>query len=438
VPGRGDRQRANEAKTTKAALDMTSFDDSDAGHTRGIDTSGGTDAAMKTEAFGTNRRNFFKSAALGSAAAAMYSTGSVFAPLAAYADDLSTLNCTANDVRIPGPAQILNEPCNCTGVFDAVVQFRVINNTGTMRYCVTVHPCPVTLPNGTVFAPADIVIGDVDAKSDKLYNVTIKDYPCGAGLLCFGAAGPEADGGFPKGAACPSGECCTTVSWDVNPGCPTRVLSSKCRHQQVCIQGRGSATLDCAPGTAGVQTTCAVSCGGTGTLRACTTNSAGLGPFTYELTAPGQTKQTFGPTADSCHDFNVGPLAATTTFTVTVTDKDNCAKSAQATLTVTPLSVQLGVTGGGSCNTGVLTFTATPLTAGCTYAFKVDGNVVQNLPANDAARNVYVYPADPDGACHTVSVVMTCGTGASACPSTPQSRTVSQCVQSTIGTGSCA
>ena len=90
------------------------------------------------------------------------------------------------------------------------------------------------------------------------------------------------------------------------------------------------------------------------------------------------------------------------------------------------------MTGGGSCNSGALTFTATPLTAGCTYAFRVGNTVVQNLPADNATRNVYVYPANPDGACHTVSVVMTCGAGASACPSTPQSKTVSQCVQTTV------
>jgi hypothetical protein len=223
------------------------------------------------------------------------------------------------------------------------------------------------------------------------------------------------------------------VSWDVNPGCPTRVLSSKCRHQQVCIQGRGSATLDCNTTVDGVQTSCQVNCGGTGTLRACTSNSAGLGPFTYALTAPGQTTQNFGPTSDSCHNFSVGPIANTTTYTVTITDKDGCAKTATATLTVTPLTVQLGVSGDDSCNSGALTFTVTPATTGCSYEFFVDDVSVQ-----EGASNTYTYPANADGQCHKVSAVKTCGAGAAACPSSPEVKHVTQCVTSTVANGACS
>src|SRR5215213_11099939 len=200
-----------------------------------------------------NRRTFFKAAALGTAAAAMYEGGrAVFSPVVAYADNLSGLNCTANDVRIIGPGQIINEPCACTGSFNAQVRFRVVNNTGTTRYCVTVHFCPGPLPGGGNFDPGDVLIGDIPPKSDAFYTVTIPNYPCGTGLVCFGACGPgtDADTGqpdcsFPKGTACPPGQCCSTISWDVNPGCPNRIISSKCRHQQVCIQGRGGVTLDC-------------------------------------------------------------------------------------------------------------------------------------------------------------------------------------------------
>ena len=413
-----------------------SSDSSDIGPLEG---SGVFDEAATKDWLASNRRNFFKSAALGSAAAAMYSGGTMFAPLAAYGHDLSSLNCTANDVRIPAPAQILNEPCACTGSFDAMVEFPIVNNTGTTRYCVTLHLCPVQLPNGGgTFDPGDVIIGDIPAKFEGTKTALIRGYPCGSGLLCFGAAGPEEDGGFPKGAACPEGECCTTISWNVNEGAEcgegARVISSKCRHQQICIQGRGSATLDCGA-AAGVQTSCPVDCGGMGTLRACTSNAAGLGPFTYSLTAPGVTPQNFGPTTDTCHDFTVGPITATKVFTVTITDNDGCAKTAQATLTVAPQTVSLNATGGGSCNSGQLTFTATPLTAGCTYLFTVDGATVQNLPVDNATRNVYVYPADPDGDCHTVSVVKTCNAG--ACPSSPDSIRVRQCVTSTIADGAC-
>src|SRR6266498_5902888 len=117
--------------------------------------------ARATLASGLNRRTFLAAAALASAAAApVQKTGSGLSgvrvgPLPAFADNLSGLNCTANDVRIVGPGIILNEPCDCTGTFNAQVQFRVINNTGTTRYCVKVHFCPGT--NG--FDPGDILIG---------------------------------------------------------------------------------------------------------------------------------------------------------------------------------------------------------------------------------------------------------------------------------------
>jgi hypothetical protein len=403
-------------------------DESDVGPPEGHEALGETVQGLP---FGTasSRRTFFKSAALGTAAAAMYTGGRMaFGPLTAYADNLSSLNCTANDVRIVGPGQIINEPCNCSGTFNAQVRFRVVNNTGTTRYCVKVHFCPGPLPGGGNFDPGDVLIGDIPAKSDAFYTVTIPNYPCGAGLVCFGACGTgtDPDTGLPdcsfaKGEACPTGACCTTISWDVNPGCPTRVISSKCRHQQVCIQGRGRTTLDCDTSATGVQTSCPVECGATTTVRLCTTEAASFGPFTFVLHVPGQPDQTFTG-AGPCHDFTVGPITDTTTITGDVTSNDGCKKSASVTLTTSPITVTLGVSGGATCNSGNLTFTASTGKTGCTYQFKVDGTVVQNTTAN-----TYSYPADPDGVCHTVSVQATCG----GCVSNTASQTVSQCVTTT-------
>ncbi len=326
---------------------------------------------------GLNRRNFLAAAALGSAAAAfVQKTGSGLSgvrlgPLPAFADNLSGLNCTANDVRIVGPGIILNEPCDCTGTFNAQVQFRVINNTGTTRYCVKVHFCPGT--NG--FDPGDILIGDIPRKSDALYTVTIPNYPCGSGLVCFGACGPGVDEitglpdcSFPKGTPCPAGQCCTTISWDVNPGCPASVITSKCRHQQVCIQGRGGATLDCNTSLAGVQTNCAVECGATTTVRLCTSEAASFGPFTFVLHVPGQPDQTFtGP--GPCHDFTVGPITATTTITGDVTSNDLCKKSASVTLTTTPVAAPIVSAGIPDCN-GAVTFAVTNCNSALTYTFQ--------------------------------------------------------------------
>ena len=391
----------------------------------GVEASG--EAAVEKGPFGGqwDRRTLLKGAALGTAAAAMYEGGTLFKPLAAFADNLSALNCTANDVRIPGPAQILNEPCDCTGTFNAQVRFRVINNTGTTRYCVTVHFCPVTLPGGGTFNPGDVVIGDVPPKSDAFYTVTIPNYPCGSGLLCFGARGPEEDGGFPKGAPCPAGECCTTVSWDVNPGCPSRVLASKCRHQQVCIQGRGITTVDCDTSTGGNQSTCSVPCGGTTTVRVCTTSAATLGPFTFSLDG-----QSFGPTADTCHDFTVGPITDNTTLTATVTDSTGCTRSASVTLTTAAISPVLSVAGTGACN-GVLTFsTAVEGFSGCTFTYTIDGMSIADAVAAGAEATAN---ADGtltfrwlDGNCHTVAVAAECG----ACEG-GDSITVDQCVNTT-------
>src|SRR5215207_1759985 len=90
-------------------------------------THGAADAVDDTpNRAGLKRRTFLKAAALGSAIAGLSGLigqtredGLQFGPLTAYADNLSSLNCTANDVRITGPAQIVNEPCSCTGTFNA-------------------------------------------------------------------------------------------------------------------------------------------------------------------------------------------------------------------------------------------------------------------------------------------------------------------------------
>jgi hypothetical protein len=369
-----------------------------------------------------DRRRFLTAAAIGTAAAA---TGaSLIKPLAAYADNLSSLNCTANDVRIVGPGQIINEPCNCTGTFNAQVRFRVINNTGTTRYCVTVHFCPGTLPDGSVFDPGDVQIGDIPPKSDAFYTVTIPNYPCGSGLVCFGACGTGTDPvtglpdcSFAKGEACPAGACCTTISWDVNPGCPSRVISSKCRHQQVCIQGRGRTTVDCDINATGNQTNCAVPCGATATVRVCTTEAASFGPFTFTL--DGQTFTGPGP----CHDFTVGPITQDTTLTATVRSNDGCTKSATVTLTTTPLTASIAVSGNQACDDGSnVTFTASVSGgSGCSFQWSVDGTAVPG-----ATSAAFSYPADPDNLCHTVSVHAVCG-GCTADAST----TVKQCINTT-------
>jgi hypothetical protein len=297
-----------------------------------------------------HRRTFLKAAALGTAAAALFNKGVSLGPLTTYANVLSNVNCTANDVRISGPGIVINEPCNCTGTFNAQVRFTLINNTGTDRYCVTVHLCPGTSSTGQQFPAQDIVIGTVSPGTHNLI-ATIPNYPCGAGTICFGAAGSGVDGGFAKGETCPAGQCCTVISWNVraNDPCPqphADIIKSKCRAQQVCIVGRGRATLDCNPATSAIDANCSIPCGTKTKLRLCTTSSSSLGPFTFAL--PGGTPVAGAPAG--CQDFEVGPLTATTTFTGTVTDKDGCQSSASATVTVQAVASALVTAGAPDCD----------------------------------------------------------------------------------------
>jgi hypothetical protein len=395
-----------------------------------------------------NRRSFLKAAVLGTAAAALINSDRVglhFGPLSAYADDLSGLNCTANDVRIPGPAVVLNEPCICSGTFNANVQFRVVNNTGTTRYCVTVHFCPVTLPGGGTFDPGDIIIGDVPPKSDALYTVTIPNFPCGAGLLCFGARGSEEDGGFPKGAACPTGQCCTTISWDVNPGCPTRTLTSKCRHQQVCIQSFG-ATLTCVNNcTDKTPTNCSVACGATLSLLATASGStagATAGSYKFKLQRPGGAVVYESLSFESSPKCLTDTAPVTGTYTLTVTDTQNCTRTATTNVTVSAVTATLTeTTPAATCSTGTRTFSAASSGTGCTFEFLVDGTVAQAASSTSTftydpialarARPAFV----PFNACHTVRVNASCNGG--ACTANA-SKHFTDCVTlGTTATGAC-
>jgi hypothetical protein len=65
-----------------------------------------------------------------------------FGPLPAAADDLSTFQCTANDVRIVGPSEVQNEPCDCTCTFWAEVVFTVKNIAVSDRGRITLHLPP--------------------------------------------------------------------------------------------------------------------------------------------------------------------------------------------------------------------------------------------------------------------------------------------------------
>src|SRR5918993_1027212 len=104
-----------------------------------------------------------------------------------------------------GPGRVINEPCNCSGTFTATVEFTVENNAASARNCITLHLCPAGSVN-----PGDIILqGEIAGKTTQVMTATIQNYPCGAGLLCFGAAGQDDRG------RCDAGVCCSTISWGV-------------------------------------------------------------------------------------------------------------------------------------------------------------------------------------------------------------------------------
>jgi hypothetical protein len=366
-----------------------------------------------------DRRTFLKAAALGTAAAAVWQKGPGlrnFGPAAAYANDLSNFPCTANDVQIIGTGIVVNEPCDCTGTFTAQILFTVRNITSADRFCISVH-----LSDGR-----DILLENAQGNStafgkaqgedfrDTIMTGTLENFPCGAGLVCFGQPGVT------RGKCAPG--TCSTVAWSTNQGaanCTSPDLSppgGQCRHQQICIQGRGHTTLDCDLTTADVEETCAVECGATATLRLCTTSDASLGPFTFTLDG-----QSFGPTTATCHDFVVGPITETTTFTGTVTDASGCAKSDSVELTTTALTASIAVTGDTNCD-GVLTLTASVENGtGCTFIWDENGVQLGTGPTLS-------YGPVLDGVCHTIHVAATCG-GCDA----EATVNISQCAETTVG-----
>src|SRR5436309_1972185 len=261
-------------------------------------------------------------------------------PRMAAANDLSTDPCTAGDVEIVGAGVVVNEPCSCApgSMFNAQVKFTVRNNTSTGRYCIALHLIP---DGGLITTPLDVILRDANSSNtapgksggENFHDTdmfgTIPNFTCNTGQVCFGQSGAT------RGKCAPN--TCTTISWNTSPGaagCTTADQNppgGQCRHQQVCVIGYG-ATLSCIAN-------CTVSCGATATLQGCVKSPTNRGPFTLTLAGndgSSQTQSTFGdPSGTTCMNFSVTPSRSpTTTYTMTVTDKDGCTRTATTSLDV--------------------------------------------------------------------------------------------------------
>jgi len=368
----------------------------------------------------------------------------------ARANDLSDSPCTAEDVEIVGSGIVINEPCTCPpgGTFTASVQFTVRNNTSTNRYCIALH----LVPDGVVLStPTDVVLKDASGKStapgksggekyhDTVMYGTIPNFPCNAGVVCFGQSGVV------RGKCAPMS--CTTVSWNTSTGAANCTTADEtppggqCRHQQVCIVGFG-ASLSCTAN-------CNVTCGGSSTLRACVTAPASRGPFTMTVAGSDgstQTQSTFGDASGSaCLSFTVNPtLSPTTTYTLTVTDKNGCTRTATASVGVTPSTLTITPSTTPACN-GVLVYTASVTgQTGCSFTWTVDGGTMTAFAAaggSDDARiarvsgtsnNTFSFRA-LDNACHTIRATASCSNGTQTPCTASASVTAKQCVSATNG-----
>ncbi len=369
---------------------------------------------------------------------------------AAFANDLSLDPCTASDVEIVGSGIVVNEPCVCPpgSTFNATVQFTVRNNTSTGRYCVALH----LVPDGVLLSqPYDVILRDANggstapgrSGSEKYHDTvmfgTIANFPCNMGVVCFGQAGTV------KGKC--DANTCTTISWNTSPGAGNCTVADQnppggqCRHQQVCIVGFG-ATLGCTSG-------CSVACGDTSVLQACVQAPTSRGPFTLTLTGSDgstQTQSTFGdPSGTACLGFSVTPtLSPTTTYTLTVTDKNGCTRTATTSVTVAPTTVSITPTSTAVCN-GVLTYTASVSgRTGCTFTWTIDGQAPATFAAGGAADDARVARVSGSGnltlqfraldsACHTIAASASCANGSQTPCGGTASVTVQECVGATAG-----
>jgi hypothetical protein len=366
---------------------------------------------------GFSRRTFLKAAALGTAAAALLNRDALgnldFGASSAFADNLSTLGCTANDVQLLGAGQILNEPCNCAPgtSFTAQVAIPIFNNSSSDRNCVQLHLCDTLVsisPTQTVtlsFPDPILLTSSIAGKTTSTVTVSLGWF-CGLGNVCFGSPVTFNNAGNPT---C-TGACCIVITWRV-PGqdtnCNNKVsyIKSKCGMPGVfCITGRQNGLIcngNCGAGCGGVSTLVASQTGGgapfvfclnsDATSTACQTVTSGLGGTV-----------SFMVTTTSCTTYTVVETAGTGTAICHVTKLLTLCPSPLGSLTVTAPST-------ADCS-GTFCVTAT-VSGADKYCFSVGTTTLCSTTTN---VNCYTVTPGLTSQAVTISVV---GSNAAGCTS---------------------
>jgi hypothetical protein len=303
---------------------------------------------------GWRRRTFLQAAALGTAAAALIGNDggglgkSRLGPIAALAagtTDPGTWQCTANDVNLAS-GQALNVPCACNGSFNAQVQFSLVNNTGTNRYCVAVY-----LPATAGVAAQWVLLKASDGTSTLLPGThtligTVAGFPCGVPQITFTNA---------------------TVAWQTSTTAATcdpntvHFSKSQCEHQNLTIIGYGAALACASAACAGTGNSfCTVNCGGSLYLQGTAAGaSAGATAGSYTWTLKDPSNSVVGTATGSSPQCFTVANPSSGTYTLEVQDSVNCKTTATIPVTVNTLTTPVVAAGSPACD-GTVQFTMRP------------------------------------------------------------------------------
>lgn len=325
-------------------------------------------------ASGLNRRKFLAAAALGSIVASQANLLTAFA----HVDTKSP--CTAGDIEVTG-GTIVNEPCTCTGTFEAIAQFTVRNDNNSNRNCITFHlginPNNPNDPlNGkdlllTTDPSGDPALGSTNiAKlgTTQTMYARLGTIPCGFQGACYEGSVVAFKTSKNQQEFLTN---CTSPLQEKDYG------GGQCRRLTICIVGFGisveCANGSCVPRSLTGTPCCSVDCGASLNVKitasgqaqgpACTT------PLTLSVKRPGEaTFSTITLNASGCY-VDASPVQGTYTFRAT--DCNGCFRETTLAVCVSTITTPTVTAGTPSC-TGVTTFTVAPCppASGVTYTLQ--------------------------------------------------------------------